>query len=145
MFRMTSRHRIACLLPSLTILHYYFVLILRVAATADLDDDGRLVERGIDTDYVIVSKETSLGIAGLQSPASQITSLKSIFMLSYHPKGLIPSYLPTKNLYAFLDRSLRATNPDHLNRRDLICLIMLAEEYNACSSELCNFLHSPVA
>ena len=62
-----NRHRIACLLPSLTSLHYYFVLILRVAATADLYDDGRLVERGIYTDYVIVSKETSLGIAAIKA------------------------------------------------------------------------------
>ena len=60
-----NRHRIACLLPPPTTLHYYFVLILRVAATGDLDNDGRLVERGIYTDYVIVSKETSLGIADL--------------------------------------------------------------------------------
>ena len=52
-------------MPSLTTLSYYFVLILRVTATADLDDDGRLVERGIYTDYVIVSIEKSLGIAAL--------------------------------------------------------------------------------
>ena len=38
-----NRHQIACLLPSSTTLHFYFVLILRVAATADLDDDGTLV------------------------------------------------------------------------------------------------------
>ena len=63
MFRMTTV--IACLLPSLTTLQYYFILILRVAATAAVDDDGRLVERGIYTDYVIASKETSLGIAVL--------------------------------------------------------------------------------
>ena len=60
-----NRQRIACLLSSLTTLHHDFVLILHVAATADLDDDGRLVERGIYTDYVIVSKGTSLGIAEL--------------------------------------------------------------------------------
>ena len=42
-----------------TTLLQYIVLILRVAATADLDDDARLVERRIYTDYVIVSKETS--------------------------------------------------------------------------------------
>ena len=58
-------HSIACLLPSLTTVYYYFVLILRVAATANLEDDGRLVDREMYTDYVIVSKETSLGIAGL--------------------------------------------------------------------------------
>ena len=38
-----NRHRIACLLPSLTTLLYYFVFILRVTATADLSDDGRLL------------------------------------------------------------------------------------------------------
>ena len=36
-----TRHRIACLLPSLTIVHYHFVLILRVTATTQLSDDGR--------------------------------------------------------------------------------------------------------
>ena len=60
-----NRHRIACLLPSLTTLDYYLVLILRVAATIDLYDDARLVERGIYTDYVIISKETSLGITAV--------------------------------------------------------------------------------
>ena len=49
-----------------TTLHYYFVLILRVAGNADLDDDGRLMERVIYTDYVIISKKTSLGIAALE-------------------------------------------------------------------------------
>ena len=38
----------------------------------------------------------------------------------------------------------RATCPAHLNRLDLRFLIMLCEEYNACSSALGNFLHSPV-
>ena len=34
-----NRHRIACLLSSLTTDHYHFVLILRVTATVDLSDD----------------------------------------------------------------------------------------------------------
>ena len=34
-----NRHRIACLLPSLPTLHYYFVLILRVTATVEPSDD----------------------------------------------------------------------------------------------------------
>ena len=38
-----NRHRIVCLLTSLTTVHYYFVLILRVTATMDVSDDGRLV------------------------------------------------------------------------------------------------------
>ena len=38
-----NRHRTACLLPSLTTVNYYFVLILHVTATTDLSDDGRLV------------------------------------------------------------------------------------------------------
>ena len=78
-----NRHRIACLLPSLTALHYYFVLILRVAAPADLDDDGKLGERGIYTDYVIVSTETSLGIAAIDS--SDIFFSKSFFILNNFP------------------------------------------------------------
>ena len=38
-----NRLRITCLLPTLTIEHYYFVLILRVTASTDLTDDGRLM------------------------------------------------------------------------------------------------------
>ena len=41
------------------------------------------------------------------------------------PKGLFPSDLPTKTLYAFLDSSTRATCPTHLSRLDLTFLIML--------------------
>ena len=37
-----NRHRIACLLPSLTTEHY-FVLILHVTATTESTEDGRLV------------------------------------------------------------------------------------------------------
>ena len=36
------------------------------------------------------------------------------------------------------------TDPAHYIRLDLRFLIILGEEYNACSSALCNFLHSPV-
>ena len=39
---------------------------------------------------------------------------------------------------------MRATYPAHLSHLDLRFLIMLDEEYNACSSVLCNFLYSPV-
>ena len=39
----------------------------------------------------------------------------------------------TKTLYAFLDCSIRTTCPAHLSRLDLRLLIMLGEEYNACS------------
>ena len=60
------------------------------------------------------------------------------------PKGLVPSGFPTKTLYAFLDCSIRAACPAHLSRLDLSFLIMLGEEYNARSSALCKFLHSPV-
>ena len=34
-----NRHRIACVLPSLTTERYYFVLILRVRTTTELSDD----------------------------------------------------------------------------------------------------------
>ena len=39
---------------------------------------------------------------------------------------------------------MRAICPAHLSHLDLEFLIMLGEEYNACSSELRNYLHSPV-
>ena len=85
----------------------------------------------------------------MQSLESLPTSLKSILILSSHlrlglPKGLLLSGFPTKTLYAFLNCSIRATCPANLSRLDLRFLIMLGEEYNACSSALCNILHSPV-
>ena len=42
-----------------------------------------------------------------------------------------------------LPYALRATCPAHLSRLDLRFLILLREEYNACSSALCNLLQSP--
>ena len=71
------------------------------------------------------------------------TSLKFILILSSHlrlglPKSLFPSGFPNKTLYAFLVSFMR---PAHLSRFDLRFLILLDEEYNACSSALCNFLH----
>ena len=57
-------------------------------------------------------------------------------------KSLFPTDLPTKTMYTFLDSSIRAVCPAHLSRLYLRVLIMLGEKYNACSSALCNFLHS---
>ena len=78
---------------------------------------------------------------------SQLTSLKSILILPSHlrfdlTKGLFLSIFPNKTLYSFLNYSIRSTCPAHLGRLDLRFLILLDEEYNACSSALCNFLHS---
>ena len=94
----------------------------------------------------------SISRKSIQSPASHLTSLKSILILSSHlclglPKGFFPQVFPlkfSKTLYAFLDFSIRATCPAHLSSFDLRFLIILCEEYNACSSALCNFLYSPV-
>ena len=85
----------------------------------------------------------------MQSLGSQPTSLKSILVLSYHlrlglPEGFFTSGFPTKTLYEFLNCSIRATCPAHLIRIDLRFLIMFGEEYNACSSALCNLLRSLV-
>ena len=49
-------------------------------------------------------------------------------------------YPPTTAVFS----SIRAICPPHFSRLDLRFLIMSVEEYNACSSALCNFLHSPV-
>ncbi len=55
-----------------------------------------------------------------------VINKKKILICLGLPKGLFPSSFPTKTLYAFL------------------VSIMLGEEYNACSSAICDFLHSPV-
>ena len=39
---------------------------------------------------------------------------------------------------------MRATCPAHLGRLDLWFPIVSGEEYYACNSALCNYLHSPV-
>ena len=57
---------------------------------------------------------------------------------------LFTSVFHTKTLYVFLDCSIRATCPAHLSNLNLRFLITLGEEYNACSSTLCNFHHFPV-
>ena len=75
-------------------------------------------------------------------------SLKYILILPSHlgpslPKVLFPSGFRTTTLY-ISGLLYSATCPAHLSRLDLRFLIMLGEEYNACSSALCSFLHSPV-
>ena len=85
----------------------------------------------------------------IHSSAALPTSLKSVLISSSHlhlglPKGLFPSSFPTKILYAFLDCSIRATCPAQLSHLYSRFLIILGEEYNACSAALCNFLHSPI-
>ena len=55
-----------------------------------------------------------------------------MFRLSSHlrhdlPKGLFPSGLPNKTLYAFMDSSMRATYPAHFSRLDFRFLIMLGQ------------------
>ena len=74
----------------------------------------------------------------IQCPGSRSISLKSNLILSCHlrlglSKSPFPSDHPSKTPYASQDCSICAT-----------CLIMLGEEYNPCSSALCNFLHSIV-
>ena len=59
-------------------------------------------------------------------------------------KSSFPLDLPTKTLYAFTDSLINATCPAHLSHLNLSFLIMLDEEYNACSSALCNVLHYTV-
>ena len=87
--------------------------------------------------YVVFSMTTLL-------PQIHFNKLLSFHLRLGLPRSLFPLGFPTKTLYAFLDYSICATCPAHLSRLDLRLLIMFGEEYNACSSTLCNFLHSPV-
>ena len=72
---------------------------------------------------------------------------KFILILSSHlrlglPEGFFPSRFPNKSLYEFLHCSVHTCYL--FSRLDLRFIIILDEEYNACSSALCNFVHSPV-
>ena len=87
---------------------------------------------------------------GNRNPPS---TYETVSVLSSHlrrglPKVLFPLGLPSKSWrisglfqYRTYIYSVCSARLSHL---DLRFLIMLGEEYNACSSALCNFLHSPV-
>ena len=63
-------------------------------------------------------------------------------MSKVHAKVLFPPGFPAKTLYAFMDSYIGATCLPHLSRLDLRFLIMLGEETHACSSAVCNCLHT---
>jgi hypothetical protein len=82
------------------------------------------------------------------SPPSPI-SQRSILILSTHlhlglRSGLLPSGIPTNNLYMFLFSPNRATCLAHLILLDLIIPIILGEEYTLRIPSLYSFLRPPV-
>ena len=76
-------------------------------------------------------------------------SLRSILILPSHlqldlKSDLLPSDLPTKNLYAPLVSPIRAACPDHFILLPMITRITFGQQYRSLSPSLCSFLHSPV-
>jgi hypothetical protein len=71
------------------------------------------------------------------------TSSHSISLtLSFHLRITLPTNLFPSSYAHF--SSMHATLPAHLDRLDLIILVIPGGQYELCSSSLCNFLQPPV-
>jgi hypothetical protein len=84
----------------------------------------------------------------IQFTTSHSIALRSIWILSYHPRRGLPSGLflsgfPAKIFYAFLISPMRATCPTHLTLHDFITLITFDEVYKLWSSSFAVFSNLP--
>ena len=78
----------------------------------------------------------------IQSPGSQHIALKSILILSSHPRLGLQVFPLKLCMHFWIAPYVLHVLP--ISVVSIWFLIMLDEEYNACSSSLCNFLHSLV-
>ena len=99
--------------------------------------------RSLITAFTYFLHWTLSSARAIQSPVSQPTSLEIHFNIILSSTSGLPIKVSFPQVFP-LDGSIHATCPAHLSCLYLRFIIMLGEEYNACSSTLCNFLHSPV-